>query len=61
MALFFFFFLGSHVTIVTSPLSKIAMEELCPHVMPTAIFPSRRPVTFLGHGWLVVEPEPSWP
>lgn len=46
---------------VTSPLSKIAREELCPHVMPTAVFPCRRPVTFLGHGWLAVEPEPSWP
>lgn len=34
--------------IFTSPFSITAIEEVCPHVMPTEVLPCRQPVTFLG-------------
>lgn len=46
---------------VTSPLSPRAMEDVCPHVMPTAALLCRQPVTLLGWSWLAVEPEPICP
>ena len=46
---------------LTSPLSTRAMEEVCPHVIPTTVLPCKQPVTFLGYGWFAVEPEPTWP
>lgn len=49
------------VSSFTSPLSSSAMDDVCPQVTLTTVLSRRTPITLRGDGWLLVQPEPTWP
>ena len=45
----------------TSPDSRTAIVELCPHEIEMTLLPLKGDETLRGVAWLVEDPEPTWP